>query len=241
MAALTMLALVGGCSDIPLDTFEVEVTTDRDPHIVELWYHPNARSNEFQRAYRLKFPQSYYGYRDNHKYLKQTAIGLVLDKRDLMPLTEVIAKETGIHEALSVSPAFEGVLKKKIWGPYDDRKLWVDIRGLSGRPALTRLDMPWVLISSPVLYHDIDLGFDITEGPLDEETRKRLPSISGYSSQGPVIRMHCPRDVHNCSFETDFRNSYIHFVLPRSDAAKAHMFVLKLLDLIQRHIVEGEE
>lgn len=241
LAALTMFALVGGCSDIPLDTFEVEVTTDRDPHIVELWYHPNARSNEFRRAYRLKFPQSYYGYRDNHKYLKQTAIGLVLDKQDLMPLTEVVAKETGIHEALSISPAFEGALKKKIWDSYVERMLWVVIRGLYGRPALTRTDMSRVFVSAPVVYHDIDRGFDIVEDSSKESTSTDLPLLRGYSSEGTVIRMTCSQGVPNCSFGTEYRNSSIDFSLPRSEAAKAHVIVPKLLDLIERHFVGGEE
>lgn len=231
----------GGCSDIRRGTFEVELTTERDPHVVKLWYNPKAHSNELRPAYRLEFPQSYYGYRDNHHYLNQTAIALLLEKPNLAPLAEVVAKQANITEPLSVLRFKQSALKPLVWGPYKDRHLWVVIQGLTGRPPLNRGDMPRVFASTPVVYHDLDSGFDIVEEVAKGGMGGRFPMLRGYSSEGQVIRMYCSSGVPNCSFETEFRNSYVSFVLPRSEAVTAHTIAPKLINLIEHHIVKDEE
>ena len=95
------------CSDVRHDTFEIELTTDTDPHIVQLWHISDEHSTKLKPAYVLSFPQSYYAYRDNHEARNQTAIGLLLDRATLRPLTEVIGDATGIKEPLS-TPRHKG-------------------------------------------------------------------------------------------------------------------------------------
>src|SRR5947209_7259801 len=62
---------LGGCTGVHHYTYEIEYTTDRQPHTVQLWYDEGQGSGE-QPAYSLTFPQSYYAYRDNHEAEKQT-------------------------------------------------------------------------------------------------------------------------------------------------------------------------
>ena len=234
-----MLAAASGCSDIRQNTFEVELTTDREPQTVELWYQPNERSKDWALAYRVRFAQSYYPYRDNHYHLKQTTIGMLLDKNSFAPLTEVIGRDRQIEEPLSLAPGEEGALKRQLDGHYRQRRLWVMIWGLRGRKELGRQDMPRILASAPPLR--TDHGFDIVKQSTSGATNKELPDIVGYSAAGRVIRMACPSDVRTCSFETEFRHSRMHFSLPRSEMALAHNISERLVRLIEQHLVQGEE
>ena len=96
--------------------------------IVELWNQPVPLSNDYARAFAIELPQNYYVYRDNHHYLRQTRIGLLLDKETLQPLAKRLSAEAGVIEPLDLSPGKEGALKRE-WGRYRQRDLLVTIKG----------------------------------------------------------------------------------------------------------------
>jgi hypothetical protein len=227
MPLLAMCSLLG-CSGPRIDTYEIELTTDTEPQMVELFYNPDPHSMKYASAYGLKFPQSYYAYRDNHNYREQTTIGLLLDRRSLRALTEVMRSETGIHESLSVPRWKEGALKKLQLARYRDRELFVRIIGNTGGGVWKPRE------GTPVLGQVA--GFAIMQNKA-AGTGDLMPRLEGYSPSQPSLHMVCYARVPNCTFFVDYRKSQITFVLPRSQVAEAHASARGIIQLLDRHFV----
>jgi hypothetical protein len=209
----------------------MELTTDTDTQVVELFYHPEEMSRKYATAYALRFPQSYYAYRDNHNYREQTTIGLLLDRRSLRSLTEVMHSETGIQEPLSVLRWREGALLKLLQARYRDRELLVRIIESPGGgewrpPEGTTPHRPVRQV----------FGFTVTNEKA-AGAGDQMPRLEGYSLSQPPVRMLCYSGVGNCTFFVNYRRSQITFVLPRSHAAEAHATARGIIRLLDRHFV----
>ncbi len=174
-----------GCSDIRRDTFEVELTTDELSKIVELWNQPVPLSNDYARAFAIELPQNYYVYRDNHHYLRQTRIGLLLDKETLQPLAKRLSAEAGVIEPLDLSPGKEGALKRE-WGRYRQRDLLVTIKGsMPGYPDLRqRLDASSTTLADFVGVRD---GFKVF-APHGPASTPQMPDCRRFEATALLTR-----------------------------------------------------
>ena len=236
-AALLAPAVLFGCSEIKTDSYEVELTTDTDPHLVELWSQTEELSNERAPLYRLRMPQSYFAFRDNHAALRQTTIGLMLDKSKFAPLTEAVHRETGVEEGLSTPSHHEGALKEQIEARYGDRQLFFRIIGSTGGLGLRRPPQQKLLQFGTRFRREN--GFAIVERPRTSSPGNGSPDLLGYSLADPVIEMRCGAKA-NCTFFTDYRGSRISFVLPRSEMRDAPEIARKITHLLDQHLVPAE-
>lgn len=222
------------CTGVHHYTYEIEYTTDREAHTVQLWYDEGRRSDA-KLVYSLTFPQSYYAYRDNHDAEKQTTIGLILDRRTLRPLTELAASETGISEPLEMPRYREGPLMKLIAGQYADRQLFVTIRGRKA-PA-----------SAPVhpsktygeLYEKVGEQGGFTVYAVRRAANypdRGLPEIVGFATGKPDLRFHCLPAVPRCSLDDPYRDSTISFSIEREDLAQGRDLMDGIRRVLDQHL-----
>lgn len=235
--ALGVLAGLVACSGIRHYTYEIELTTDRQPHTVELWVEPaeNSGGGEWL-AYAMTFPQSYLAYRDNHDSLKQTTIGLLLDRQTLKPLTEVIASETGLREGLEVPRWQEGPLKKAAYGTYAARQLFVTVTGHAQPRPVSRRDAAAVYGK---MYDRVGEsgGFEVYKVRHQQGHPARgLPELAGYQSSDPQLYFRCLPGVVRCSVTKPYRTSDVTFSIERTALAQAPTLVVRICKLLDQHL-----
>jgi hypothetical protein len=239
LLSLASAVLLTACLDAEIQTYtyEIELTTDTEPQVTELWYPPEERSSRRALAFAIRLPQNYYLYRDNHHHRNQTTIGLLLEKTSFRPLTEVMRTETGVEEPLSTPRGQEGSLKRLGEARYEDRELLVVINGVEGGLRLRRPEIPQVVAGERQFQAD---GFDLIAGPSSGAAGSRA-DLRGYSVSEPLIEVVCRRGVRYCSFYTDYRNSRITFYLPQSEIPDAHRVARGIIDLLDRHLVSSQQ
>jgi hypothetical protein len=230
---VALCAALCACTGIRHYTYELEYTTDREPHTVQLWYDAGGGPGE-ELAYSLTFPQSYYAYRDNHDAEKQTTIGLLLDRRTLRPLTELIAAETGVTEPLKVPRYKEGTLKKLATDKYAERQLFVDIRA----------DGPVTGLSDPTTTYDEMYQKVEEQGPYKVYKVKAprgspdrgLPEIVGFARSRWDLRFNCLPAVARCSVRQSYRDSTITIYIGRGDLDEAPGLMAGISKLLDQHL-----
>ena len=234
LGCICLGAALGGCSGIKQDTYEVQLTTDRTPHTVELW-REGRRSTKLEYVYSLAFAQAYYPYRDNHCCLKQTTIGLLMDKASLSPWTEIVASQSGINEGLDYPRWKTSQLARAAIPPgnYDRRSVWVTIRGGPDSEVRRGDIKPTVLTAE----HDIGEWSGFRSVSHKVPFTPTLPDISGYSTTGSLVWVKCLDGVKNCSFSRNWRGSTIEFVLNRKDAGEAVQISDRLVRFLEQHLV----
>ena len=216
--------LLAGCSDIQTSTWEVELSADPTPHLVELWRETEDSKPTRVFAYSVEFPQSYYYFRDNHQHLKQTSIGLLFDRQTLRPLAPAIVEEAARPEAQSnfVRP------ERLLFDRYRTRSLLVTITGLRGEQRLRRPSSPLEpLPDSP------DFLWESRPSPGDPASGGT--TLSGYSLGDPLVRVSCPSIDGQCAVETQYLTSRVRFALPKADLAQAVPVSRRLTELLTRH------
>lgn len=241
--AVATVAL-GACTGIRHYTYEVELTTNREPHTVQLWYDEGQGAGE-KPAFSLTFPQSYYAYRDNHEAEKQTVIGLLLDRQTLGPLTEIVARETGTLEALRVPGQNATALTKELAAKYLHRQLWVSIRGRTAPPPIARRD-PAKTYGEMYEQLGQQAGFvvyRVRHAPTHEGDGG-LPEIVGFASSTPDLSFYCmglPEDmvrtgtIPPCDVEQPYRESVVSIRVDRADLSHSWAFMLRVRKLLDRH------
>lgn len=229
-AAIALSLLVGACSDVQVDTYEVQLTTDLAPRTVELW-------DTFPMKYRysLRFPHAFYVYRDNHYYLKQTTIALLLDRASFRPWTQIVASETGITEPLNYPSRRISRLKPAAirLSNRDPRQMMVTISGKKlGGGRRESIRMQHLPDENIVIWN----GFRSVVTPVPNSKRAY---IHGYSVSGPLVWVQCSGDVNvdKCSFRRYWRGSEISFNLHPDDAREALQVSERLVRLLERHLV----
>lgn len=226
---------LGSCSNVQQYTYEIELTTDREPQTVELWYEPQEGSRDgLQFAYALTLPQSYYAYRDNHHSRRQTTIGLLLDRKTFQPLTDVIASETGLRESLQVPRGQEGALKRAAFEKFRSRNLLVRIEG-HGQPRPNSPN-PAAVFGEMYDYVSERDGFSVYQGRVRRGGPDRgLPELAGYQTASPDVHFHCVVGAIRCYVEAPYRQSDIRFPIERDGLSQAPAImssIRKLLDQI---------
>ena len=218
MLVLGATVLLGGCRDVPRPDFQPELTAERSAHEVELWYRPEDRSLKYAYGFTLRLPKAAFMFRQNHEERRQAAIGLLLDKVTLQPLTLRIAEETGARDSRS--------LKKALEDRYRDRALLVDLSGLSaGSPGRPAADNP---LFKPLRTQD---GFQLYEdsraGAYPQADDR--PPLTGWSLSDPPVRMDCPAQSPVCGLYASYKDARMHFTLPRSEVAQAEAVRARLV------------
>jgi hypothetical protein len=225
---------LAACTGVHHYTYEIEYTTDQQPHTVQLWYDEGQGAGE-KPAYSLTFPQSYYAYRDNHDAEKQTTIGLLLDRRTLKPLTELIAAETGVAEPLEVPAWQEGPLKKLATGKYADRQLFVTIRG---RTTPTSAPTDPARIYGEMYQKVGEKGpFTVYKVKVPPGQPDRgLPPLAGFATTSRDIRFHCLSAVARCSVDQPYRDSTISISLGRANLDEAPALMTGIRKVLDQHL-----
>ncbi len=217
-----MTIALTACSDVRQRTDELGLTTDRSPHTVELWGETDP-DGKLEYRYSLTFDQAYYMYQDNHCCLKQTTIGLLLDKQNLKPWTETVSAETGSTQPLDLeNPA---LLQQR------RRSSMVTIRG-------TRYSEPERRVIKPVgREYDIGNWHGFHSVSRDTGIKSMFHDVTGYSAAGPLVRVLCLDRGTNCTFYRYWNRSEISFILDRKDAGEAVQLSDRLVRLLQQHLV----
>lgn len=235
---LAVCVFLIGCSEVPRITFEIELTTDDNPHKVELYYRAKEPNDgRSHRLYGLKFPQQYYAYRDNHDSLKQSTIGLLLEKKTFKPITQVISAETGIIETISTPRWREGNLKRLAWSKYDDRKIMVLLKG-----NVPTLKVP-VQKLRKIYSRVYDFGGE-SDGIAFYRVRHPpnfpdggLPELHAYNLKYPALAYYCASSVTRCSVTFPYRGGAAIFSLHRNQLGEAHDFAMRINRLLDHHVV----
>jgi hypothetical protein len=99
LISLSCLLLVRSCysNKIARFTWITDFTTVRTPHI--MWLHGEICETENCKwipLFKLRMPKSYTFYQDNHRYTRQSKIGILVDKKTFEPIAEVIVRENKI-------------------------------------------------------------------------------------------------------------------------------------------------
>ena len=221
--ALGLLTLAG-CSDIQTSTWEMELSADPTPHQVQLYREIEASEPSRIFAYSVEFPHSYYFYRDNHRHLKQTAIGLLFDRATLGPLAPIIVEEAAKPEYASQFVRPERLLSER----YRERALQVTITGLRGEERLRRP-------SSPMKRLPGDAEFLWQSRPSIGDPGSGGQTLTGYSSSDPLVRVSCPSVDGMCTVETQYLASRVHFTWPKADLAQAVTVARRLTSILEQH------
>lgn len=220
--ALGLLALAG-CEDIQTSTWIVKLSADPTSHEVELYREVEAEELTRAFAYSVEFPQSYYFYEDNHRHLKQTTIGLLLDRETLGPIAPVVIKEASkpVYAKRSVQP------ERLFFEQYRARSLSVTITGLRGeqhirRPAVTQVALP----NHPgFLWHS-------RPAPGNPESNE---SLHGYSITDPLVHASCPATDGDCAVEFEYLRSKVRFRWPKADLEQALPVARRLTAMLAKH------
>ena len=237
---LAVGVMLASCSDINRDTFEIEYTTDDNPHTVEL-YHQGEKQGDrnWHRLYGLTFPQLYYAYRDNHDSLKQSAIGLLLDRETLRPLTEVIASETGVTETLNTPRFREGKLKRINYLKYRGRECFLL---LSGNTPVSKVDVS--IEKSRENYSQwLDFVEDSNGIAIYRYRTKHnnddggLPDIYAFDLRFPALTYRCSGGTPYCSAMFPYRGSAAVFTFPRNQLLDAYDLAKQIMRLLDRHVI----
>lgn len=224
------------CSGIREDTFEIEVTTDRELHRVELWSEDNG---EDKLVYALQFPQSYYVFRDNHHALKQTTIGMLLDTKTGGALTDAIAAETGLRETLDVPRGFEFKLKKAAYGRFGDRQLLIEIRGAPAKTSRLSLERARQRYGTSYKFVGERDGLAVYQDRGAAGTAVVDPSaIIGFVVADPDIQFYCPAKTVFCSVDFPFRNSTLTLYLRPGAMSRLRSSTQNAARLIERHLTK---
>lgn len=236
-SALLWVSLVGAsaCSDIRENTFEIELTTDTVQHTVELWYQPEGKRTD-ERAYSLRFPQKFYAYRDNHHYLKQTTVGLLLEKPSLRSFAQVISEETGVRERISEPRHREGSLKSIQMKKYPRRDLFVAITGGPKNPTTSLASVNASLSEN----HDFvgqQSGFYVYS---DRSTIPGVPAsgLVGVYGADPTLQFWCGRLPSKCDFFFFYHNTTVKFALSRAEIATAPNLANGIKKILDAHIMQ---
>lgn len=227
---------LAACSDVEQRTYLLKASADPAPQTVELWYE-KSQPRRWTRAYALRFPRYYYAYEDNHKSLKQTTIGLSMDRQSFDPLAVIVARELGISElSKATNSDRERIVRamKAAYEPHNNRATVVEITG-GGAMRRPSPGNTFYKLFKPA---GESAGFALF-AHRDQQMAEDPPELEGFSISNPLVLVRCAGGNENCSFSVGYKRSTMSFVLPRSDFEQALPIARQLTGLLESHEVES--
>lgn len=232
LLAVVIIQITSCSEEVRQRTWVRATTTDQDAHTVDL-YRPTKPSPSLTYAYSLKLPRSYYEFRDNQYYTKQTDIGLGFDAPTLRSWAERFSTISGLERPLNQwfsTDAFDAASTRAM--RTDKRRVYVSIIGAEGVPPDPRdfqKDMSWR--GSPFDWKGYTVRY------YDKSYVPSLPALRGHKKDFPQLSIDCAEGAPICSFDRLYRGSYVKIFLPRERAMEAGPFSDRLIHFLDQHVV----
>lgn len=232
LVTAVIIQLTSCSQEVPRRTWVRALTTDQDLHTVDL-YGPVKPYPRLLHTFSLNLPRSYYEYRDNQYYNKQTDIGLGFDAPTLRSWAERFSTISGLKRPLNrwfSTDAFDAASTRAM--RTDKRRVYVSIRGAEGVPPDPRefqKDMPWR--GPPFDWKGYTVRY------YGKPYVPSLPALRGHNQDFPQLSIDCAEGAPICSFDRLYRGSYVMIFLPRERAIEARPFSDRLIHFLDQHVI----